>query len=185
MAIVENLKNKKFGRLKVLKEIGRDNNGSAIWRCKCDCGNTKDVPAYYLKNGWTQSCGCLGQESKGKYNRMPHGIAARNSLYRRYKEKALKRKIQFDLTMEEFEEITHKKCHYCGIEPYREHKIKNKTGIYLYNGIDRVDNTKGYIRNNVVPCCKYCNQAKSDLTTEKFRKLILRIENYWLLNEKI
>lgn len=37
-----------------------DNNYSSIvWHCKCDCGNEKDVPSTYLKNGITTSCGCI------------------------------------------------------------------------------------------------------------------------------
>ena len=29
------------------------------WMCKCVCGNTKKVPGDHLRNGHTQSCGCL------------------------------------------------------------------------------------------------------------------------------
>jgi len=43
----------KFGRLMVLK---RENSK---WLCKCECGNEKLISGCSLKNGKTQSCGCL------------------------------------------------------------------------------------------------------------------------------
>jgi hypothetical protein len=36
------------------------------------------------------------------------------------------------------------------------------------NGIDRVDNTKGYSVDNCVPCCRRCNVAKADMTPDQF-----------------
>jgi hypothetical protein len=36
-------------------------------------------------------------------------------------------------------------------------------------GIDRVDNSKEYIINNCVPCCKFCNTAKLNLTINEFK----------------
>ena len=41
--------------------------------------------------------------------------------------------------------------------------IKNSpqsNGSYVYSGLDRANNTKGYIRENLVPSCKHCNRAK-------------------------
>jgi len=46
---------------------------------------------------------------------------------------------------------------------------------YTYNGLDRIDNAKGYILDNVVPCCKHCNYAKRNMSTEKFYNLIKSI----------
>lgn len=36
------------------------------------------------------------------------------------------------------------------------------------NGIDRVDNTKGYHIDNCVTCCTYCNSAKMGRSLEEF-----------------
>jgi arginine decarboxylase-like protein len=35
-------------------------------------------------------------------------------------------------------------------------------------GIDRWDNSRGYFADNVVPCCKDCNRAKSTRTPRDF-----------------
>jgi len=56
----------------------------------------------------------------------------------------------------------------------REKKLKN----YI-NGLDRVDSSKGYIKDNVVTCCENCNRAKLDLTQQEFFAMIKSIyENH-------
>lgn len=60
-----NLTNKRFGRLVVIERDFSYPSGagkSAYWKCKCDCGNTISVRQDKLKNGITQSCGCLSKE---------------------------------------------------------------------------------------------------------------------------
>ena len=58
----KDITNQKFGRL-TAKEIVRTIPGKGtIWRCECECGGEKEVPAAYLLNGHTKSCGCLNAE---------------------------------------------------------------------------------------------------------------------------
>ena len=40
-----------------------------------------------------------------------------------------------------------------------------------------MDNSKGYSLDNIVPCCKICNRAKSDLTYKDFIEWIRRLKN--------
>lgn len=50
---------KVFSRLTVIAS-GGSRNGKRLWKCRCECGVVKDVPARHL---WvTQSCGCLRAE---------------------------------------------------------------------------------------------------------------------------
>lgn len=81
-----------------------------------------------------------------------------------YSSAATKRGYIFKLNKAIVRELTSNNCHYCGIEPFLEMKSDNNVDSYKYNGIDRVDNTKGYIKDNVVTCCITCNKAKSTLT---------------------
>ena len=94
-----------------------------------------------------------------------------------YKKTAKRRGHNWDLTEEQFKKITQKDCYYCGAKPNNITKYPNCNGIYIYNGIDRIDNTKGYTIDNVVPCCKYCNMAKNILTLQKFTEWVKRIYN--------
>ena len=50
----------RFGRLVVIEKLPSKNK-RCWWKCKCDCGNFKDVPTKYLTSGTTQSCGCLNK----------------------------------------------------------------------------------------------------------------------------
>ena len=50
---------RKYKRLTVIKEIGRDKFGKVLWLCKCDCGGTITATSERLKNGDVKSCGCL------------------------------------------------------------------------------------------------------------------------------
>lgn len=61
-------------------------------------------------------------------------------------------------------------CYYCG------QILEN------FNGIDRVDSSKEYTKDNCVSCCKYCNWAKNDLSISEFKNHINKINNY--LKEK-
>lgn len=55
---------KTFGRLKVLKRVENTKEGRAQWLCECSCSEHKQVivQGKYLRNGDTQSCGCLQKE---------------------------------------------------------------------------------------------------------------------------
>lgn len=56
---------KRFGRLVAMYPIRRENVGSgnsAIWHCRCDCGEETEVCASNLIRGFTRSCGCLNHE---------------------------------------------------------------------------------------------------------------------------
>ena len=58
---------RRFGRLTVLRRAGMNTNaGHALWKCECSCGNVKVVDGQHLRNGHTQSCGCLHQERTGQ-----------------------------------------------------------------------------------------------------------------------
>lgn len=70
----------RFGRLTAIEPVSKAKDGQYIWRCKCDCGGTKDVILGNLKYGSVQSCGCISQESSSRiikewHSKHPHNHA--------------------------------------------------------------------------------------------------------------
>lgn len=58
----------RYGRLIVLKQTLKRDNGSVCWLCQCDCGNQVIVAGDSLRNGDTQSCGCLAKDKSREAN---------------------------------------------------------------------------------------------------------------------
>ena len=64
--------NKKFGRLTVICESGRNQSREVLWKCKCECKNEVLVTYTNLNKGYTKSCGCLQKEMVSESNKT-HG----------------------------------------------------------------------------------------------------------------
>lgn len=59
--------NNRYGRLKVLELVGAKGSDRGMhWKCQCDCGNIIEVAGRDLRQGKTQSCGCLMNEVRGQ-----------------------------------------------------------------------------------------------------------------------
>jgi len=78
-------------------------------------------------------------------------------VWNHYVKGAKKRNIDFILPKTKFYELIVEKCYYC------DYKVDNEI-----NGIDRIDNNKGYMEENVVTCCQFCNVAKSSQHPQEF-----------------
>lgn len=62
---LKDLTGERFGRLMVLHRDETKPKGhghKAYWICQCDCGNIKSIIGDHLRDGTTQSCGCLQKE---------------------------------------------------------------------------------------------------------------------------
>ena len=66
------LTNKRYGKLVVIKQSGRTKDRHILWECKCDCGNIINVSSHDLTTNHTKSCGCL-QKEVIKNLRFKHG----------------------------------------------------------------------------------------------------------------
>lgn len=56
------LTGRKFGRLTVIENAGRDRHRCVLWRCRCECGCETIVTSSHLISGFTKSCGCYRRE---------------------------------------------------------------------------------------------------------------------------
>lgn len=76
------------------------------------------------------------------YNNLPR-------FYKEYIQSAFKRGYSIEIQFDDFKELVLKPCYYC--KSLKENEV---------NGIDRVDNSNGYTKENCVPCCSTCNRMK-------------------------
>ncbi len=75
---VQNATEIRYGRLTV---IGDDSSRRVL--CRCDCGTVREFLRYNLRNGNTQSCGCLMRERTSQAN-STHGHSRDNKTTRVY-----------------------------------------------------------------------------------------------------
>ena len=174
----------RYGRLLVTKKAP-SKHGYARWWCLCDCGKTKNVSGTCLQQGRIKSCGCLRRETatqraaiNSKSNELAAGEAACNLLYAVYRHNAEIRSRDFSITKEQFRELTSSNCFYCNLIPTGVYKASSKTGVYIYNGIDRKQNEVGYVIENCVPCCKTCNWMKRMQTQAEFLDACRRVVDW-------
>src|SRR3989304_6178865 len=97
----KDLSNKRVGRLLVIELTDKRLHGNIVWKCLCDCGNTTFVSSNRLSMNSTRSCGCLKKENMKRLGLDRRNLnekeAGRNALYSKYKSRATKNNIEFNL----------------------------------------------------------------------------------------
>lgn len=73
----------RFGKLIVIERSFPNVDGSAMWRCKCDCGNEVVVKSHLLRTGHTNSCGCYLKDYRRSM--VKHGYGKHNKYDRLYR----------------------------------------------------------------------------------------------------
>jgi hypothetical protein len=141
----------------------------------CKCGTRFEKRSDRLK-GVTSCSLCL---------HIPDGKAAFSEVYGMYKKRSIAKYGEFPLSKDEFRKITKQPCFYCSAAPNNIYKKKKFPMPYIYNGIDRQDNLKGYTLENSVACCKYCNFAKRDLSLVDFYKWVNNLKNQYVKPQRI
>ena len=176
--VFDDLVGKRFGRLSVLKFDKKTTKSGGsynyYWLCRCDCGQEISTVRSNLTQGHTNSCGCILRERLDAH-RLPSGVAAQHAVLGRYKNGAKTRGVDWCLSDVEAYALMAHSCHYCGGLPSNCTMRGDMHGAFIYTGIDRIDNTKGYATDNVSPCCRRCNIAKNDMSQSEFYQLISRI----------
>lgn len=170
------LNNKIFGQLTVLSYAG-----NCSWNCECKCTNKIVVTGALLRGGGVKSCGCWGHSEEflrqNKWKRSPAETSAKVIYSRRYDDG--------DISFEEFFKLSQLDCFYCGASPSNKinssltrngaSKISKEQGDFIYNGLDRVDNSKNHTKDNCVTCCSTCNYAKRMMPQDVFFEWVGKI----------
>ena len=182
----------KHNMLTFVRPTDRRSNRQVVWELICDCGTTVYRDAGHVLLPRIKSCGCKlseAQEAWGPKSRKydPYMSTAKmvwGSTYR-------------DCNFDTFLRLTQLPCHYCGRQP---HRIQNRKwskgkgkvsdyqlreGIFTYNGLDRVDSSKGHSDDNVVPCCFDCNWMKGARPVAEFIAHIRRMYEHSCKSETL
>ena len=102
---------------------------------------------------------------------LPRDAAGFNYIRRNIKRGATNRDLEWTLSDDDLKDIIVCPCFYCGSDPYnivREMQQMYSPSRMKWNGIDRVDSSKGYVQGNIVPCCTQCNYMKRNYSQESF-----------------
>jgi hypothetical protein len=165
---------KKFSQLTVVS-FGKNKWGQTTALCHCDCGGQACPTITSLAAGESKSCGCL------RHSKIcGSGQAVVASVATTYKSRAKKLGIAWEIDKHAVRQLILSPCFYCGIEPYRIWNITNKRTVdsLKCNGIDRLDNDRGYTTDNVVPCCPRCNYAKREMSFQEFSAWAVRLAGH-------
>lgn len=189
---VEEVVGRRFGTMVVVEQ-----NGPRC-RAKCDCGTeliryvshlrtvaacSRSCPAAVVRhlrwNFCTSACGraCTSDRSRLVLDRAevncddclsgiaPDPLRIARRIRQQLKANARSRELPMLLTVEDLLELrVDKSCHYC------------KSKLHpLLGGLDRIDNAKGYSRDNVLPCCSMCNDARGHLLTVEEFEAAMRV----------
>jgi hypothetical protein len=161
----------RFGKLVVVSTQPGMKNRHPMAVCKCDCGRTRTVRQTTLRRGHVTGCAnCSLKQAWVRRPRRPESIrilAERESAYRC---NARRKRLVWQLSSEEFSELVHAACRYCGLVPAK--------------GVDRLVNADGYTTENAVPCCTICNLAKRDMAEREFVEWILRAHAHITASER-
>lgn len=174
-----------FPTFKVIKYIGKTKRHN--WMCLCQCGTYFRSTSAMIQNNEKKSCGCLKYTGIHKNQKFDEKDAAYRAKATSYKASAKHRKLIFELSIDEAVKFLKGDCYYCGIKPSTNFNLKNKrinkhksqlNAHVLYNGLDRINNFKGYTIKNTVSCCAKCNYMKLTMTKQEFLNQIQKIYNH-------
>ncbi|ALA46493.1 hypothetical protein BF2512_36 [Dickeya phage BF25/12] len=150
-----------------------------MWECPY-CGTTFEALNYQAKNkskrGGMGHCGCqtkIRQREKNAgrtpVNKLDDLTASANKVWQ------YSTKHGRSLTKEQVLALISAECHYCGAAPATYREIGGgkwaRVSAVPTNGIDRMDSSKGYHWDNVVPCCPRCNMWKRAMPYADFINL--------------
>jgi len=172
---IKNLTGKKFGKLTVIKQCDNDKTTHSKWLCKCDCGKTKEIIGISLRNGLTRSCGCLHRENCYKGYKLLSG-----QLWARIQKGAVKRHLDFVITIEEAWDLYEKQNRRCALTGVPIGLVTDYTNKHQKNtaSLDRIDNLQGYVLDNIQWVHRIINKMKNKHNQKTFIEWCKKVTNY-------
>ena len=154
---------------------------------KCTiCFENKKVTEFYKwgggKSGMRPSCKICHRNVKAISESTPEGFA--KYLFAISKNNANQRDLSHNISVEDLRHLYLKhdgKCVLSGIKmTYDRHlECKGKSDKSFYNmSVDRIDNNKGYEKDNIQLVCLAANLIKLDWSTQEFFEICKNVSKY-------
>ena len=142
---------KKFNMLTVMLDVGYS-HGQQSYLCACDCGNKLVVTGQRLRNGQSKSCGCLSRKLTQIRNKR-HGLAG-TSIYRIWAKIKMRCRNINDPSYKNYGGRGINMCDewFNSFEQFYKDVGDKPEGLSL----DRIDNNKGYFKEN----CRWATKAE-------------------------
>lgn len=164
-----------FGHWTVIGVSGKESNRTILYQCQCTCGNLETKRITSLASGRSKQCKDC---SFADLSKRRTGIVKVTNEWRiealargrinRYRKGAAERGLEWSLSGDACMALFANGCYYCGAVPANQAADRARSIAFTYSGIDRRDNARGYVPDNVVSCCGTCNRAKSDRNEADF-----------------
>lgn len=151
---------KRFGKLVVIgwhNKTNKSGRSYVIYDCNCDCGNQYSIRNEILLSNECYCCDRCRKSSKKTFNTISIDRYFKNIKYR-----CNKKQLDFDLDINFILSLLEKQLYKC--------KYSNQP-ISLENGtasLDRIDNTKGYIKTNIQWVHRTINYMKNEMSDTEF-----------------
>ena len=168
----------RYGKLVVLGPVRRNKHSQIVWECVCDCGKKTEVLSAQLSTGKTKSCGCLRLMTNDGSIRPCH-LKGKDSPYWRghgdisayrfikIKEGAERRGVEMAVSIEYIWDLFLQQDRKCSLSGLQINFAESSRGVSTAS-LDRIDNTKGYIEDNVQWVHKEINRMKWDMHQDDF-----------------
>ena len=164
----------KYKHWTVLEGPSINNYNCIIWKCKCDCGNTRWIQGNELTNpNKCFECQQCAAQKRGDKVTLSNGRVGELTLtrYTKLKNSAKHRKIQFEVSMEFLWTLFLSQNRVCAI-----------TGDYIKSikeaSLDRIDSTRGYSEDNVQWVTYRANISKHTMSMSELYKFCKKVLNH-------
>lgn len=99
------------------------------------------------------------KDYRDSYNYNPNGR------FNKARHQSKQRNIKWTIKRTDYKQLIENPCYYCD----------GDLSVECGTGLDRIDNKKGYIINNVLPCCGSCNRTRGDRWTVEETKAMIKV----------
>lgn len=137
-----------YGRLTIVRFVGRTPRSKVLWEASCGCGNVVIVATGDVRGGQVQSCGCLQRDMLLRRNRA-NEKPAKGLRQREYASWISAKRRCLDPTDKDYPRygavgITFAQAWVESFDAFYDHMGERPDGTTL----DRIDNSKGYEPGN-------------------------------------